>query len=252
MAADLAASSGVSFLRVFRLGRTLRPLRVIRGNPSMRIVVSSLINSFSDVVTVFVLTQCVLVMFAILGVSLYSGQLYSCNNPDATGRADCVGTFFDAAANATVDAVWANPSYSGDSQSAMFSFDDFYESYLTVTDVVGIEGFTDVLYAVMAVTGQDKQPRGNASPANALFIVAVIFTCTFFLLNVYAGVIVQSYARSDGTAFMTVQQREWVNTKMMVSGGGNGGVRSVPACALQGMGWQVRGGVVVCWEYCTQ
>ena len=216
MVTDHIAGSGMSFFRVFRLGRTLRPLRVIRGNASMRIVASSLINSFGDVINVFILSQVVTVMFSILGVTLFAGALASCNNPAATGKADCVGLFTDPTTNATVAAVWSNPVYSGDSGTDSFSFDDFVQSYLTVTDVIGIEGFTDVLYSVMAVTGVDSQPRGNASPFMALYIVAVIFIGTFFLLNVYAGVIVQSYAKSDGTAFMTQQQREWLNTKIAV------------------------------------
>jgi hypothetical protein len=214
MAADLVSSGGVSFLRVFRLGRTLRPLRVIRGNASMRIVVSSLINSFRDVISVYVLLQCFTVMFAILGVSLFSGLFFRCNNPAAATRADCVGTFVDGS-GATVEAAWANPRYTGGG-GVGFSFDNFYEAYLTVNDVIGIEGFTDVLASVMDVTKIDSQPRRDASPWMALYIVAVIFLGTFFIINLYAGVIVQSYSRSNGTAFMTMQQREWVNTKLMV------------------------------------
>jgi hypothetical protein len=216
MIADQLSSGGVSFLRVFRLGRTLRPLRVIRGNASMRIVVSSLINSFGDVINVVILSECVMVMFAILGVSLFSGMLSRCNNPAARTKAECVGHFVDSVTNATTAAMWSNPIYSGDLGGVPYSFDSFPESYLTVNDIIGIEGFTDVLYSVMAVTSEDEQPRANASPFMALYIVSVIFVGTFFLLNVYAGVIVQSYARSDGTAFMTIQQREWVNTKLMV------------------------------------
>ncbi len=182
----------------------------------MRIVVSSLIDSFGDVINVFILSQCVTVIFAILGVSLFSGKLFRCNNPAASGRLDCVGTFIDAVTNQSVAAVWSNPTYENIAGATGFSFDDFIQSYLTVTDVIGIEGFTDVLYSVMSVTSIDYQPVAKASSVMALYIVSVIFIGTFFLLNVYAGVIVQSYSRSDGTAFMTVQQREWMNTKLAV------------------------------------
>ena len=182
----------------------------------MRVVVSSLISSFGDVITVFVLFQCVVGMFAVLGVSLYSGVLFQCNNPDAKGKADCVGSFFDAATNATVEAVWANPTYSGDTGTSGFSFDDFVQSYLTVTDIIGLLGISDVLYAVMAITGPDLQPQANESPANALFVIVVVIVGAFFLLNMYTGVIVQGYSRSDGTLFLTPQQREWVETKHLV------------------------------------
>jgi hypothetical protein len=145
MLVDSFASGGVSFLRVIRVGRTLRPLRVIRGNPSMRVVVSSLINSFTDVVNVYILAQFVTLLFAILGVSLFSGQLYRCNIPSITTRDDCVGEFvLSSGLNASVTAVWANPSYGGDSSLPSFNFDN-------VLQVVNVPVVVVALSAVLWV-----------------------------------------------------------------------------------------------------
>jgi Ion transport protein len=212
----LSTGSSVKFLRVFRLGRALRPLRVIRGNASMRVVVSSLMSSFTDVLNVYLLSQVVSLMFAIVGVSLFSGLLLRCNNPAATGVHDCVGTFVDVTTGENTSAVWSNPSYGG-LNDPPFSFDDILNAFLVVKEVQVTEGWTEVLSATVDITAEDQQPQFNASPMNSLYFVALLTIGTFFVAQLYTGVIVASYSRSDGTAFMTEQQRDWIVAKLTVS-----------------------------------
>jgi hypothetical protein len=91
------------------------------------------------------------------------------------------------------------------------------QAYFTINDVIGVEGFTTVMASAMDTTAIDEQPRRNASPHMSIFFVATILVGTYFITNLYAGVIVQSYSRSNGTAYMTEQQREWVIAKLHVS-----------------------------------
>lgn len=213
---DTFSSGGsLKILRVFRLGRALRPLRVIRGNASMRVVVSSLMASFTDVLNVYLLSQVVSLMFAIVGVSLFSGLLFRCNNPAATGATDCVGTFIDPASGLNTTSVWSNPSYSY-ADDPPYSFDDVMNAFLVVKEVQVSEGWTEVLAAAMDITAEHEQPRFNSSPGNALYFVALITIGTFFVTQLYTAVIVQSYSRSDGTAFMTEHQRQWITAKLKV------------------------------------
>lgn len=211
-----SSSSALNFLRVFRLGRALRPLRVIRGNANMRVVVSSLMASITDVLNVYVLTQFVSLIFAIMGVSLFSGLFYRCNNPGASGRADCVGWFVDPTTGVNTSAVWSNPTYAGLVGNPPFSFDDIWNAFLVVKEVQVTEGWTEVLAAGMDTTAEDVQPEFNASRWNALYFIGVVTVGTFFVSQLYTGVIVQSYSKSAGTAFMTPEQRRWILTKMQV------------------------------------
>lgn len=214
---DAFSSNGkLKFLRVFRLGRALRPLRVIRGNASMRVVVSSLMSSFTDVINVYFLSQFISIMFAIMGVSLFSGMFYSCNNPAASGQADCVGTFIHPTTGLNTTAIWSNPAYMGFIDDPKYSFDDVLNAYLVVKEVQVTEGWTEVLAASMDVTSIGEQPRFNASRMNAFFFIAIIAVGTFFVMQLYTGVIVQSYSRSEGTAFMTDNQRHWIQSKLQV------------------------------------
>ncbi len=212
----LTSGGNLKFLRVFRLGRALRPLRVIRGNASMRVVVSSLMSSFTDVINVYFLSQFVSIMFAIMGVSLFSGLFYSCNNPDALGKQDCVGTFTHPVTGMNTTAVWSNPAYAGFTDNPKYSFDDLWNAFLVVKEVQVTEGWTEVLASSMDVTDYGKQPEFNASRMHAFFFIAVIAIGTFFVMQLYTGVIVQSYSRSEGTAFMTDTQRQWIQAKLQV------------------------------------
>ena len=68
----------ISVIKVLRLLRTLRPLRFISHNISMKIVVIALLESVSAIVNVMIVVILVWLMFAILGVSLFSGKFYFC------------------------------------------------------------------------------------------------------------------------------------------------------------------------------
>lgn len=74
--------SGVDlpFIKVLRLLRTLRPLRFISHNLSMKLVVTALLESMMAIFNVVIVLLIVWLIFAILGVSLFSGKFYSCEN----------------------------------------------------------------------------------------------------------------------------------------------------------------------------
>lgn len=72
------AGVDLSIIRIFRLLRTLRPLRFISHNISMKLVVTALLESLVAIINVGVVLIIVWLMFAILGVSLFGGKFYHC------------------------------------------------------------------------------------------------------------------------------------------------------------------------------
>ena len=70
--------SGVN-LSILKLLRTLRPLRIITRNEEMKIMVTSLAESFLGIFNVLIICLCVFLMFAILGMNLLQGKLNFCN-----------------------------------------------------------------------------------------------------------------------------------------------------------------------------
>lgn len=86
-----AALGMVQAIMVMRGLRLMRLVRLIARSPSMLNVVQSISLSIKEMSNVVLIQLLIITVFAILGVQLFAGKLYSCNDPSATGKADCVG-----------------------------------------------------------------------------------------------------------------------------------------------------------------
>lgn len=75
----LTAGFSISIIQVFRLMRTLRPLRFVSHNVNMKIVVNSLLDSVTSIINVFIVILTVWLMFGILGISLLGGRMGHCD-----------------------------------------------------------------------------------------------------------------------------------------------------------------------------
>lgn len=66
-------------LRVLRLVRAIRPLRAIQHLPALRLVCNSLIASADTIGHTMLVSATFMLVFAILGVQLFSGTFYRCS-----------------------------------------------------------------------------------------------------------------------------------------------------------------------------
>ena len=74
---DFAAGSFKVF-KVFRIIRTLRPLKVVTKNEGFKIVLKSLLLSFSDICNGLLISLNFLFIFSIMFVNLFKGKLNQC------------------------------------------------------------------------------------------------------------------------------------------------------------------------------
>ena len=70
-------------LKALRTFRVLRPLRMIKRFPELKLVVDALVSSVPDALNVIVVSCLFLLLFAILGVNLYKGAFWVCDHGDA-------------------------------------------------------------------------------------------------------------------------------------------------------------------------
>ena len=69
-------------IKILRLLRTLRPLRLISKTSGIKTLVICLLESVGHIINVVIVLLIVWLMFAILGVSLFSGKFFYCSrNP---------------------------------------------------------------------------------------------------------------------------------------------------------------------------
>ena len=76
---DMAlASYNIGFVKIMRALRVLRPLRMIAHNPELKMIINALLNSMGSIMNVLIVIAVVYVIFAIIGVNLFSGKFYYC------------------------------------------------------------------------------------------------------------------------------------------------------------------------------
>lgn len=68
-------------LKALRALRALRPLRVISKDEGMKLVVNALLASIPSMSNVVVVCSLVMLIFAIMGVSIFKGAFYRCEDP---------------------------------------------------------------------------------------------------------------------------------------------------------------------------
>ena len=165
----LASSGSIS-----RFGRALRAfpaLRLITIFGFMRSTFHSVIFAGAErILSAAVLALLYMIPYAVWGLNVFSGLLFSCNDSNSTGKSTCVGEY---AASPVGDLGFLAPrAWSNPQTSTRWSFDDFRSSLLILFETVSLEGWIDVLTAGMKITGLDQQPSQDASQANAIFFVA--------------------------------------------------------------------------------
>ena len=101
--------------------------------------------------------------------------------------------------------LWANPAFG--------NFDDIAAAALLLFEMAGMEGWPDVMYQGIDAVGVDEAPLRDASVASGLFFVLWIVVGGMFVLNLFVGVIVDTYTdvkeEDEGTKTMTDDQRQW-------------------------------------------
>lgn len=156
--------------RITRALKAFRALRLITLIGWMRETFHSVIFAGARrIIDAAVLAILYMIPYAVWGLNVFSGRLFSCNDNGSNGKDDCRNEYqASPVGNVTFLAprVWDNPT-----PSTSFSFDSFGAAFLILFEIVSLEGWIDVLQAALGITGRDQQPRNNASQWNAIFFV---------------------------------------------------------------------------------
>jgi hypothetical protein len=152
-----------------------------------------------------------LIPFAIYGLNLFVGQLQTCNDGDlkSSDLRDCVGEYLSQPFGWEVLAPRqaANPYY---------DFDNFGDSLFILFQIVSQEGWTDVMWNAMSITGVFKQPEAYASQGNAVFFVIFNLLGAVFVLTLFVSVFMRNYTEQTGVAFLTTDQRSWLELRKLL------------------------------------
>lgn len=203
--------STIATSRFTRSLKAFRALRLINLSETMRqtfydvmIIGASLIFDAS------VLTLLYIIPFSVWGQNLFSGLLYSCNDGDVLGKAQCVGEYTASPAGweILVPRAWQNPY--------VWSFDSFRSAILILFEIVSLEGWVDVMDSATAITGKDLQARPDSAQYNSIFFLIYNLIGAIVVLTLFVSVIIENFTLRSGQALLTSEQQQWVDLKKLL------------------------------------
>ncbi|KZO97216.1 hypothetical protein CALVIDRAFT_513490 [Calocera viscosa TUFC12733] len=198
-------------LKAFRALRLITLIGRIRETFQMLIFAGAM-----RIVDAALLAILYMIPYAIWGLNMFAGLLFSCNDTGSPGEDSCFEEFVNNPIDNTqlgflVPRVWANPS-----TSTSWSFDNFGSSLLILFETVSLEGWIDVLRAGMAITGVGLQPQTNASEVNAIYFVVYNLFGAIIILTLFVSIIISNFSNRSGSALLTTQQRQWIDLQKLI------------------------------------
>ncbi|OCT64410.1 hypothetical protein XELAEV_180455115mg, partial [Xenopus laevis] len=177
---SLASAGGAKILgvlRVLRLLRTLRPLRVISRAPGLKLVVETLISSLRPIGNIVLICCAFFIIFGILGVQLFKGKFYYCEGLDTrniTNRSECTRARYK----------WVRRKY---------NFDNLGQALMSLFVLSSKDGWVNIMYDGLDAVATDVQPVKNHNPWMLLFFISFLLIVSFFVLNMFVGVVVENF-----------------------------------------------------------
>ncbi|XP_015747869.1 PREDICTED: sodium channel protein 60E-like [Acropora digitifera] len=202
----------LSVFRSLRTLRALRPLRAISRLEGMRVVVNALFAAIPGIGNVLLVSLLFWLIFSILGVHLFAGTFYKCvDKSNELLPPSVISNKTDCLAHANADGYrWVN---------SKVNFDNVFAGFLALMQVATFEGWMEVMQDSVDSTGVDRQPKFENKLSAYCFFVAFIVVGSFFVLNLFVGVIIDNFnslkkkyeeLNSMGM-LLTDTQRKWVN-----------------------------------------
>lgn len=196
-------SISMPIIKVLRLLRTLRPLKLIHHNISMRIVVIALLDSIAAIVNVLVVIVIIWLVFAIVGASLFGGKLYCCTQTNYKTRSDCEKSGFE----------WKN---------SRFNFDNVLEAMITLFIIISQESWPTRMYEGIDAKNIDECPQENYNPLAAIYYISYLIIGNFFLITLFTAVVFEKFNKAKKNSmslaytFLEKPQLLWMELQKLI------------------------------------
>ncbi|WIA07983.1 hypothetical protein OEZ85_007455 [Tetradesmus obliquus] len=202
----------LEIIKALRVLRAIKPLRVLTRSAGMQLIFKSLTLSLAAMGNVSIVVMLFFLIFAILGVQLFHGKFWSCNDTSVAGKDECFGTYINAD-GLEVARMWSNAPY---------TFDHLGMAMVSLFITATLNGYTEIMWAAMAAPEEPGlQPKPMNNWSSFFFFAAFVLVVAYTLLNLYIGVVFYQFSRirlqsQTGSAFLTDDQTEWVELSRLV------------------------------------
>lgn len=188
---ETGALPGGAVGRVVRMGRALRPLRLMKRNQGMRIIIDALIGTLRPVLYVILFVVMTFFVFSLMGMGMFGRKMNKCNDVIGVvypqGIVECSGTF-TTSWGGLYPRSWDKPTH---------NFDDIWDAMLTLVRVNTV-AYVGIINDVMDITEVNKQPSTNSSEIYSLFFVVYLVLGYVLAMNLFIGFIIDGFNANRG------------------------------------------------------
>merc|ERR1719310_1294763 len=167
---SIFGGSGIGFLKILRVLRVLRPLRAINRAKGLKKVVQCLIVSVKTIGNIVVVTLLLQFLFAVIGVQLFKGKFFMCNDASKMTEAECQGYYFEYRNEDINYPVKTEREW----ERADFHYDNVVKGMLTLFVASTFEGWPGILYVSIDSNRADHGPITDYRPDVFLFYFVYI------------------------------------------------------------------------------
>ncbi|XP_050528815.1 muscle calcium channel subunit alpha-1-like isoform X2 [Daktulosphaira vitifoliae] len=184
-----ANAGTMSLVKILRVLRVLRPLRAINRAKGLKHVVQCVIVAVKTIGNIVLVTCLLQFMFAVIGVQLFKGKFFKCNDISKMTEAECQGIYLtfeqgDVEHPKAEDRKW---------EANSFHFDDVAKAMLTLFTVSTFEGWPSLLQTSMDSNEEDRGPIHNYRPIVAAYYIIYIIIIAFFMVNIFVGFVIVTF-----------------------------------------------------------
>ncbi|CAD8071678.1 unnamed protein product [Paramecium sonneborni] len=194
LAFDENQAQTFSKIKILRVIRVLRPLRLIVRNEDLKMSINALFNSLSQMMNIALVCLIFFLLFGIFGVTQFKGSYYYCDIYEVNDKLECLDN----------GGSWTNKK---------FNFDNVLNAMITLFVISTTEGWINLMSDGIDSRGIDLNPKENNAYGWACYFVIFIIVGSFFIINLFAGVIVEAFqSEKDRLSQMreiSKQELEW-------------------------------------------
>ncbi|KAJ0171022.1 hypothetical protein K1T71_013221 [Dendrolimus kikuchii] len=179
-------SGSISVVKILRVFRVLRPLRAINRAKGLKHVVQCVIVAIKTIGNILLVTSLLQFMFAVMGVQMFKGKFFRCNDISKMTEDECQGTYL----------VFENRNYvvrEREWKRNDFHFDNVMKGMLTLFTVSTFEGWPGLLYVSIDSNAEDRGPITNFRPIVAAYYIIYIIIIAFFMVNIFVGFVIVTF-----------------------------------------------------------
>ncbi|XP_028178504.1 muscle calcium channel subunit alpha-1-like isoform X1 [Ostrinia furnacalis] len=191
---SLDGSNQVSFIKILRVFRVLRPLRAINRAKGLKHVVQCVIVAIKTIGNILLVTNLLQFMFAVMGVQMFKGKFFTCNDITKVTFEECRGSYlvYNNGKPEIENRVWTKNK---------FNFDDVLSGMLTLFTVSTFEGWPNLLSTSMDSNEENHGPIENSRPLVAFFYISYIIVIAFFMVNIFVGFVIVTFQKEGEQEF---------------------------------------------------